>query len=111
MRSAVDRNWRHARHVSEHKSAFGIDQRDKIQAAEVPRQAQLQRLAELRLAVALAFGRLVDKHRADPLDVGAGYLQINEREGRGSREGDRDRECKREAKGPRVEDLTDPHSA
>ena len=93
------------------RAPFGIDQRDKIQAAEVPRQAQLQRLAELRLAVAFAFGRLVDEDRADPLDVGAGHLQINEREGRGSRDGDRERECKREAKRPRVEDLTDPHSA
>ena len=67
-------------------------------------------LAELRLAVAFALGRLIDKHRADPLDVGARHLQINEREGRGSRDGDRERECKREAKRPRVEDLTDPHS-
>ena len=110
MRSAVDRNCRHARHVSEHKSAFRIDQRDKIQAPDVARQAQLQRLAQLSLAVAFALGRLVDEDRADPLDVGAGHLQINEREGRGGRDGDRERERQREAKRPRVEYVSDPHS-
>ena len=44
---------------------FGVEQRDKIQAADVPRQAQLQRPAQVSLAVAFALGRLVDENRAD----------------------------------------------
>ena len=111
MRSAVDGNCRHARHVSEHQGAFRVDQGDKIQAADVARQAQLQRLPQLRLAVAFALGRLVDEDRADPLNVGAGHLQINEGEGRSRRERDRDGERQREPKRPRVEYVTDPHSA
>ena len=43
--------------------------RDEIQAADIPGQAQLQRLAQFRLAVAFALGRLVDQDRADPLNI------------------------------------------
>ena len=111
MRFAVDRNGRQARHVSKHESAFGIDQRDKIQAAEIPREAQLQCAAELNLAVGFALGCLIDQDPADSFDIGARHLEIYEREGCGRREKNRDRERKREAKRPRLEDLNDPHSA
>jgi hypothetical protein len=41
VRFRVDRDSRHEGHVSENHLAFRIDQRDEIQAANVPRQAQL----------------------------------------------------------------------
>ena len=45
VRFGVDRDFRQEGHVSEDHLAFGIDQRDKIQAPDIPRQAKLQRLA------------------------------------------------------------------
>ena len=81
----VDRNWRHDPHVSEDHLALGIEQRDKIQTADIPRQAQLQRPAQISLAVADALGRLVDKNCADLSHVGAGHLQVDECEDGGRR--------------------------
>jgi hypothetical protein len=40
MRLGVDWDLRHEGHVSENHLAFRIDQRDEIQAADIPRQAQ-----------------------------------------------------------------------
>ena len=50
VRFGVDWDSRHERHVSENHPAFRIDQRDEIQAADIPRQTQLQRLAQVGLA-------------------------------------------------------------
>ena len=74
VRFGVDRDSRHEGHVAENHLAFRIDQRDKIQAPDIPRQAQLQRPAQVSLALVDALGRLVDKNRADLLHVGAGHL-------------------------------------
>ena len=72
---------------------FGSNQRDKIEAADIPRQAQLQRPAQISLAVADALGRLVDKNCADLVNIRAGHLQIDECEGCGRRDGDRQSEA------------------
>ena len=100
-----------ARHVAEHQAAIRIEQRDEIQPADVPRQAQLQRSAQLGLAVALASGCFVDENGARALKIAGVHLPVNERESGGRRQGDRQSERKREAKRPRVEDLKCPHSA
>ena len=110
MRPAVDRNGGHGPHVAEHQAAVWIKQRDEIQPTDVPRQPQLQRLAQLSLAVALAPGRFVDENCAGALKIAGVHLPVNERESRGRRQGDSERERKREAKRPRVEDLKRPHS-
>ena len=110
VRFRVDRDSRQEGHVSENQLAFRVDQRDKIQAPDIPRQAQLQRPAQVSLALVDALGRLVDKNCADLLHVCAGDLQIDEREGCGRRDRDRQGEAQREAKRPRLEDLKRPHS-
>src|ERR1700728_2421325 len=59
------------RHVSENHLALGIDQLDKIQAADILRQAQLPRPAQIALTVADALGRLIDNNSAGLVHVGA----------------------------------------
>ena len=76
---------------------------------ERPRSVQLYGVDPGTVGAAVKM--LVDEDRADPLNVGAGHLQINEGEGRSRRERDREGERQREPKRSRVEDVTDPHSA
>src|SRR6202020_2581247 len=64
VRFGVDRNMQGDRHVSENQLSFGIDQRNKIEPTDIPRQAELQRPAQISLAVAGALRRLVDKNCA-----------------------------------------------
>ena len=53
-------------HVAEELGPVCIEQSDIVEAADVAGQAQLQRLTQLGLAVALALRGLVDQDGADP---------------------------------------------
>ncbi len=65
MRAPVDRDRRHRGNVAEELVAFRIEQRDVVQAANVPGEAQFQRLPQFVFAVAFAFRRLVDEDGAN----------------------------------------------
>ena len=72
MGGPVDRDRRHGGHVAEQSCALRVEQGDIVEAADVAGQAQFQRPAQLVFAVAFAFRRLVDQHRARPLHVRRG---------------------------------------
>ena len=110
MRAPVDRYRGHRRHVTEEFGPVGVEQSDIVEAANVPGEPQLQRLAERVLAVHGALGSLVDEDGPDPLHVCAGNLKIDEPEGCGGRHGNRKTEREREAKSPSFEDLSRQHS-
>ncbi len=105
MGPPVDRNCGHAPHVAEQHGPLPIEHGDIVQAADVPRQAQLQRPAEVSLAVVLAFRRFIDEDGASALEIRAVDLPVNEGKGRSHRDRNGENERQRQAKRPRVEDL------
>ena len=53
---------------------FGSNKRDIIEAADVPRQAQLQRLAQVASLSPSLLAASSTRMAPDPLDIGAGDL-------------------------------------
>ena len=111
MRLPIDRDIGTPVEVAENQRALGIVEGDKIQPAEIARQAQRQGATEPVVAGRRRLFRLIGEDLPQLADPGVGRRDIDETENAPGEQENGQRESPRQTQGRRAEQVTRPHRA